>query len=38
MYHINSAILITKWFALIAAANDNVGGDGKRACTQNRFY
>lgn len=36
MYHINSAIFVTKWFALIEPVNDNFGGDGKRART--RFY
>lgn len=38
MYPMNSAIFVTKWFALIAVANDNTGGDGKRAFAQNRFY
>lgn len=38
MLYINSAILVTKWFALIAAANDKNGGDGKRAIAQKRIY
>lgn len=38
MLYMNSAIFVTKWFGLIAVANDNTGGDGKRAFAQNRFY
>ena len=38
MLYMNSAIFVTKWFALMIAANDNTGGDGKRAIAQNRFY